>query len=110
MRFYLRSLLAVGRMILGRRSAPPPGVEVMPTYLPEPLRVEPPVRDVPMVWCWCGTPHPAAYWHDGTHGQIDRDIQVWVERDWGCTDRNQEFVMMLNLQQRRRDGERLGCD
>lgn len=29
----------------------------------------------PDVPCWCGKMHAATYWHDPTHGRIDRDIQ-----------------------------------
>lgn len=29
----------------------------------------------PEVPCWCGRFHRAGYWHDPTHGRIDRDIQ-----------------------------------
>lgn len=29
----------------------------------------------PQVPCWCGSTHDLGYWHDPTHGRIDRDIQ-----------------------------------
>lgn len=103
MRFYLRSLVALLRDVVTGRSRPPTDVEVMPTYLdPEP---EPKPRSKAMYVCWCGDLHPQSRWHDPTHGQVDRDIQDWVTREWGIEDRNIEFVTMLNLQAKRNRGD-----
>jgi hypothetical protein len=35
--------------------------------------------------CWCGgqTPHSKHYWHDPTHGRVDRDIQDRVTEVYG---------------------------
>jgi hypothetical protein len=33
--------------------------------------------------CWCGTHHLGDYWHDPTHGRIDRDIQDKVRARYG---------------------------
>lgn len=34
--------------------------------------LRPPITMVP---CWCGRTHPLGFWHDSTHGRVDRDIQ-----------------------------------
>jgi hypothetical protein len=33
--------------------------------------------------CWCGIHHLGDYWHDPTHGRIDRDIQDTVTARYG---------------------------
>lgn len=33
--------------------------------------------------CWCGIHHLGDYWHDPTHGRIDRDIQDKVTARYG---------------------------
>jgi hypothetical protein len=33
--------------------------------------------------CWCGIHHLGDYWHDPTHGRIDRDIQDMVTARYG---------------------------
>lgn len=54
--------------------------------------------------CWCGTVHDEGFWHDPTHGQVDRDIQDMVRQNFQCTDRNQEFAIMLTAQGKRDRG------
>lgn len=51
--------------------------------------------------CWCGTRHRKGYWHDPTYGQIDRDIQEKVAREFAGASRAQRHAIGLTLQNRR---------
>lgn len=52
--------------------------------------------------CWCGLPHPATFWHDPTHGRIDRDIQQQVEEQFGPDlDKGQRTAIECTIQNRR---------
>lgn len=54
--------------------------------------------------CWCGIHHLGDYWHDPTHGKVDRDIQDMVAKGFPGTDRAQTFAIMLTAQSRRDRG------
>lgn len=55
--------------------------------------------------CWCGTHHLGDYWHDPTHGKVDRDIQDAVNKNFAQgTSRHERFIIMLNAQGRRDRG------
>lgn len=53
--------------------------------------------------CWCGTNHVGDYWHDPTHGRIDRDIQDKVAAAYGPDLSVAEKVAIENTLQTRRD-------
>lgn len=36
-----------------------------------------------LVPCWCDGAHASDFWHDPTHGQVDRDIQDKVTERYG---------------------------
>lgn len=55
--------------------------------------------------CWCGIHHLGDYWHDPTHGRIDRDIQDNVEAQFGpfvtSAERAQRVAIENTMQDRR---------
>lgn len=71
----------------------------------------------PEVPCWCGTTHPLGYWHDPSHGRIDRDIQDHVRELLGYPEHatkvtlGDDFARVVaieeTLQSKRERGERL---
>lgn len=57
------------------------------------------------VMCWCGRTHPSSFWHDPTHGRIDRDIQDRVTDVYGLDlPSGQRSAIEITLQERRDKG------
>lgn len=54
--------------------------------------------------CWCGIHHLGDYWHDPTHGRIDRDIQDKVTAYYGPLSLAAREAIESTLQHRRDQG------
>lgn len=59
--------------------------------------------DYELVPCWCGDAHPVDFWHDPTHGRIDRDIQDKVQARYGDDLSLAQRVAIEDTIQNRRD-------